>query len=153
MPTIRTLFCLVDIKKRSFLTSCVFWFIHFSFVSENNSYREQLVGHALNTSMLRRRKFSRRARQHRVQHRFPSEHHPVMTSDRWMSTVAAWESLGTFGTRTGRIKPCTNINSPFVSLQWSTADAEMTHPSHPDPRWEPRTIKRSLYLIKPGVGI
>ena len=27
MPKICTLFCLVDIKKRSFLTSCVFWFI------------------------------------------------------------------------------------------------------------------------------
>ena len=27
MPKIRTLFCLVDIKKRSFLTSCVFWFV------------------------------------------------------------------------------------------------------------------------------
>ena len=27
MPKIRTLFCLVDIKKRSLLTSCVFWFV------------------------------------------------------------------------------------------------------------------------------
>ena len=26
MPKIRTLFCLVDIKECSFLTSCVFWF-------------------------------------------------------------------------------------------------------------------------------
>ena len=27
MPTIRTLFCLVDNKKRSLWTSCVFWFV------------------------------------------------------------------------------------------------------------------------------
>ena len=27
MPKIRTLFCLVDIKKRSSLTACVFWFV------------------------------------------------------------------------------------------------------------------------------
>ena len=30
MPKIRTLFCLVDSKKRSFLTSCVFWFVFFN---------------------------------------------------------------------------------------------------------------------------
>ena len=29
-PNICTLFCLVHIKKRSFLTSCVFWFVSFS---------------------------------------------------------------------------------------------------------------------------
>ena len=46
MPKLRTLFCLVDIKKRSFLTSCVFWFVFliasnhlcFRFLVHKNAY-------------------------------------------------------------------------------------------------------------------
>ena len=59
MPKTRTLFCLVDIKKRSFFTSCVFWFESGTFrclrhvrfrvllynLAVNNKWRERFGTH------------------------------------------------------------------------------------------------------------